>query len=468
MTLVQNAINTLTGVKDSGWSWTEHVRAASFRGVPFAVLNASAAFGRRQARHEYPYRDKPWIEDMGRSTRRLIQRGFLVQDSRIYRAPDVMAQRDNLIAACESGEPGTLVHPTLGEMTVCVSDGGLRIEEGVNAGRMFPFTLTVTETGLKVFAVTGAAASGGQVNQSWLAATTVTVARFISRVTGEVRSVTQAVRTLQNTARFWQSMVINGVDQVTSLSNALDNTFGSLRYGRYCSGLVGGTVSGATGRVTEQAAMHDDATLIRQQMAQGVTGRAAIQQSAGKLMQIHSVEDFAAGVTQILSDIVSTTGSAQEKVTVLGELAAYQDTRFYPVRMDADVAAQARALIVITSASAMTRAAMDITPVSQEEAQRIQKRVCDVLDEAMIQAGDQFDDDVYSALLTLYSDFIDGFSLKGTALSNLVQYRFPCPLPALTLAARLYQDAGRTDELIQSVQPLHPAFMPVSFKALSA
>lgn len=455
-------------VTESKWSWQEHVQPASFRGVSFAVVNASGAFGRRQARHEYPYRDKPWIEDLGRGVRRFTLRGFLVQDSRIYNAPDVITQRNNLIAACEDGRPGTLIHPTLGEMTVCIPEGGLRTDEGASSGRMFSFTLTAIETGLKVFAITDAAASGGQVSKGWLATTTVTAARFISSVTGEVRSITQAVRTLQNTARFWRGMVVSAVDQVTSLSNALNNTFGSLRYGRYCSGVIGGTVSGATGRVTGNNNNKDDSTIIRQQMAKGVTGRAAIQQSVDGLQHIHTVEDFADGVTRTLNNIVAATGSAAEKMSVLGSLASFRDTRFYPVRSDAEVAGRAVALIVITSASAMARVAMDITPTSQEEAQRIQQQVCDVLDEAMIQAGERFDDDVYSALLALYNAFIDGFSLKGTSLSNLVECSFNKPLPALTLANRLYQDAGRADELIQSTQPLHPAFMPVRFRALSS
>ncbi|EGG3071016.1 DNA circularization protein [Salmonella enterica] len=468
MAFIQKAAGGLAGSTGGGWSWPEHVQPASFRGVPFAVVSATSAFGRRQARHEYPYRDKPWIEDLGRSIRHFTLRGFLVQDSKIYSAPDVITQRNNLIAACERGEPGTLIHPTLGELTVCIPEGGLRTEEGVSSGRVFPFTLTVTETGLKAFAVTDAAASGGQVTQGWLSVTTVAATQFITSVTGEVRSITRAVKTLQNTAGFWRNMVLNAVDQVTSLSNALDNTFGSLHYGRYCSGRIGGTVSGATGRVTGESTTVDDTTIIHRKMAEGVSGRAAIQHSADSLLTLQGAGDFADGVTAILKNIVATTGSAREKVTVLERLASYRDTIFYPVQADEDVACMAVALIVITSAAAMARAAMDINPTSQEEAQKIQRQVCGVLDEAMIQAGDRFDDRVYSALLSLSNTFIEGFSLKGTTLSNLVQYTFNRPLPALTLANRFYQDAGRADELIQSARPVHPAFMPVRFRALSS
>lgn len=42
----------------------------------------------------------------------------------------------------------------------------------------------------------------------------------------------------------------------------------------------------------------------------------------------------------------------------------------------------------------------------------------------------------------------------------------PTSLPALVLANRMYQDGARGDELVQSVGPRHPAFMPTKFKAL--
>ena len=56
--------------QESNKSWPQMLNQASFRGVPFAVYGGDARFGRRLALHEYPGRDKPYIEDMGRSTRR--------------------------------------------------------------------------------------------------------------------------------------------------------------------------------------------------------------------------------------------------------------------------------------------------------------------------------------------------------------------------------------------------------------
>ncbi|HFJ2043202.1 TPA: DNA circularization N-terminal domain-containing protein, partial [Salmonella enterica] len=62
----------------SSSGWRERLRDASFRGVPFSVEDDESAFGRRVQVHEYPNRDKPWTEDLGRATRRLTINAYLV------------------------------------------------------------------------------------------------------------------------------------------------------------------------------------------------------------------------------------------------------------------------------------------------------------------------------------------------------------------------------------------------------
>jgi prophage DNA circulation protein len=110
--------------------------------------------GRRVAVHEYPYRDTAWVEDMGRAVRKITLRCFIVQDSTVYGGGSVIAQRQALIAACEQKDAATLIHPTLGELTVSVPENGLRIGGSFSNGRAFEFSLTCIESGLKVFAVT--------------------------------------------------------------------------------------------------------------------------------------------------------------------------------------------------------------------------------------------------------------------------------------------------------------------------
>ncbi|MCK8543991.1 hypothetical protein LNQ35_16945, partial [Yersinia ruckeri] len=56
----------------------------------------------------------------------------------------------------------------------------------------------------------------------------------------------------------------------------------------------------------------------------------------------------------------------------------------------------------------------------------------------------------------------------GANLSRLEIQRFNRSLPALNIANRLYQDASRSDGLVSMANPVHPAFMPTRFKALSS
>ncbi|KAE9813099.1 hypothetical protein GP647_25435, partial [Escherichia coli] len=128
-----------------------------------------------QAVHEYPYRDTAWIEDMGRGTRRFVLKGFLVQDSLIYGGGDAISQRIALIAACETKGSGTLIHPTHGEMTVSVPENGLSLSGDMKSGRVFEFTLTLIESGIKVFAITGSSASSKTVKTNYLKLVSTTV-----------------------------------------------------------------------------------------------------------------------------------------------------------------------------------------------------------------------------------------------------------------------------------------------------
>lgn len=91
------------------------LQPASFRGVPFKVNAAGVEAGRRLQVHEYPQRDQPWAEDLGRATRALTVEAFVIGD-------DYIAQANALIAAAEEPGPGTLVHPWLGSMQVSLKD----------------------------------------------------------------------------------------------------------------------------------------------------------------------------------------------------------------------------------------------------------------------------------------------------------------------------------------------------------
>lgn len=139
-------------------AWKNNLQPASFRGVPFEVESGDLTAGRRVQTHEYPGRDKPYTEDLGRAVRRISIEAFLVGD-------DFMAKRDKLLGALEESGPGDLVHPWHGRMTVNV-DGDCRARHGIREGRFCAISISFVEAGELAFP----AATASTRAQSLLAA----------------------------------------------------------------------------------------------------------------------------------------------------------------------------------------------------------------------------------------------------------------------------------------------------------
>ncbi|HDL7101352.1 DNA circularization protein [Yersinia enterocolitica] len=468
MSLISNALSDLLGTGGDSWQWSEHLHPASFRGVPFAVMTAEGVFGRRQAIHEYPYRDTAWIEDLGRATRRLTIRGFLIQSSGLYTAPDVMTQRDSLIAACEMPDAGTLVHPTLGEMTVSIPESGLRLNEGAESGRVFEFTLTIIESGLRVFSITSSADAVSSIQSSWFGLATKSVATFIATVKGEIRSVTQTIRTLKSTAAFWVNMVNSTTSEATNLGNVLRSTLGRDRYGRYNHGTVGGSVSGATASVSTQSDTTNLSALVAQKMAVSVEGRASLVAATDALKEAATVEAHANAALAVVNAILSSGASTLDLIRMMQELTSINDDTFRPNPSDNSTAAASYQLIIALCAGAMVYAASQYQPESYDDAVDILTRVCDVVDDAALSAADSGNDEVYQALMDLRGSIVTLLQQTGANLSRVEIVNFNRSLPALNLANRLYQDARRGDALVKMAAPVHPAFMPIRFKALNS
>jgi len=109
-------------------AWRRRLQRASFKGFPFYVEQQGRSSGRRTVVFEYPKRDIPYAEDMGRHAIRYQMTGYLIQAPRnpnsvrfedIYYGGsrdslmprDYDLARDNLEAALMSPGPGVLVDP---------------------------------------------------------------------------------------------------------------------------------------------------------------------------------------------------------------------------------------------------------------------------------------------------------------------------------------------------------------------
>lgn len=114
---------------------------ASWRGVPFGVLDYGLDGGRRTVTHEFPKRDEPYTEDLGAKAESFSLNAFIL-------AEDATAVRAFLDACRQSG-PGTLVHPWLGSMELQLREFSLR--EAYDAQRLSSWTLGFVQVGKAIY-----------------------------------------------------------------------------------------------------------------------------------------------------------------------------------------------------------------------------------------------------------------------------------------------------------------------------
>ncbi|KAF1003344.1 MAG: hypothetical protein GAK28_04783 [Luteibacter sp.] len=225
------ASNGLNGSAfDAGWR--SRLQPASFGGVPFGVFGGQIRVGRRNAVHEYPFKDRVWVEDLGRAARRISISGFLVENARYGGARDVIAQREQLIAACESPGKKTLVHPTLGELNVSLLDSSM--EERWDDGRMFEIAFAFVEEGERSFPSVELD-TGADVLSLADAADSAIAGDFSSAVSGALAQGSAVVGMAVSTASAWSgtaSTLVNGATNLMKMVNSLPGSNGRYFAGR--------------------------------------------------------------------------------------------------------------------------------------------------------------------------------------------------------------------------------------------
>jgi prophage DNA circulation protein len=119
-------------------TWKEKLRQASFRGIEFYVSSSDVEGGRRIAKHEFPQKDIPFVEDLGKKAKSFPIEAYVLGD-------DYMERRDLLIDALDKEGPGLLVHPYYGELNLQVSDW--KVKETKDEGGIATFAITFEQTG---------------------------------------------------------------------------------------------------------------------------------------------------------------------------------------------------------------------------------------------------------------------------------------------------------------------------------
>lgn len=192
-------------------TWRDQLHPASFRGVPFHVDSDSMPAGRRTQTHEYPQRDKPLVEDLGRVTREIKLAAFVIGE-------DCYFQRDNLLNALDKPGAGELVHPWYGRLTATATVCSVSHER--REGGMVRFDLVFVEDGEKGFPA-GVPNTARQLEDSSESLLESAIARYKSAM-AVVNRARLAVVALQNGVAGVQMAIASELRQLTGLVGSVE------------------------------------------------------------------------------------------------------------------------------------------------------------------------------------------------------------------------------------------------------
>lgn len=446
-------------------SWYQQLQRASFAGVPFGVQGGQIRVGRRNAVHEYPFKDGVWVEDLGRAARRITLTGFLVENG-VYGGGAVIAQRERMIAACESAGQSTLVHPTLGQLKVSLLESAFT--ERWDHGRVFEISFSFMEAGERQFPA-GEQSTGDQVSQTCTALDAAAGADFVTAATASLPMGAAVVDMAVSTTSNWGGIATSLASDATSLMNSAGVLQGS--FGRF----FGGRARDITG--TLASVFGANASTLAGLIAAGAMARGNVQtvvaalSAAAAALGVTTAVGFAAMAQSVAAAVLAATTDPADGVRVLGSLSAFTPTAPTPTSAVGTAMATMQSacgdLFRRAAVTAVARSSSRYQPASYDDAVAVRSRVTALLDAEIQIAGDQGEDGTYNAMRAVRSAVAQDLTARGASLAALATIRTPRPMPALVLAQRVYRDASRSDELIVEADAVHPCFMPTSFRALA-
>lgn len=384
--------------------WREQLRPASFRGVPFGVDGTDASGGRRVALHEYPNRDLPYAEDMGRKAREFAVDGFVL-------GADYMAARDALIDALERSGPGVLVHPYRGTQRVQVTD--YRIRESSTEGGLARFSISFVEAGTlesPTVAVDTAAAVSARADSALAAAKNHFSGKF--SVDGQPGWVTSAASA-----------------NVAAALDAMQDVGGRL-------------------------------PVLPAEAADFQRGLSLLSQSVSDI--IHSPANLAGSITDYIAEMGRILQRPGDALKVYGSLGGFGGG-FKPVPTTTatnrqQAANQAGTVDLMRTAGAieLARATSNIDYASRDDALAARTASLDALDAV----AETADDLTYQELVGLRAAVVNDIATRGAQLPRIASVRPTDTVPALVLAYRTYGDATRDSEIVSRNALRHPGFVP--------
>lgn len=382
-------------------AWRDTIKGpASFRGVPFFVETSELAGGRRTAHHEYPFRDAPFVEDLGRRGRGFPIEGYVLGE-------DYLAARDALLAALEQAGPGELVHPYYKtRRVICMN---FRVRESSADGGVARFALEFVETEVSPAFPSSTPAAAVRVDATGDAIVAALRARAAAR--GAVSLPASALASLSATI----------ADASKSLEAAL-------------APVVTATQDLASLKLQLDNLVLDAAALARQ--------------------PVDALDGFAG--------VLGSLGTSPAGPVIAALLNAYAFTP--PARPPATTATRVLEreaydlLLAIVRSSLLVQAAR-LAPGAEYDSYDAAVAVRDAIASKLDEQAEGADDATYAALAQLRADLVRAVPGEDRDLPRIVRHTPAYTVPSLVLAHRLYGNLSREADLVTRNRIAHPGFV---------
>lgn len=401
-------------------SFFSSLRQASFRGVKFEVEEAGESSGRRLARHEYPLRDTPFAEDLGRKAKDWKIKAFIIQ-GRNYNYQEA---RDALRKALTDYGPATLIHPWLGELNVAVERFSLH--ETTSRGGYCEFDIDFVEAGQREnpssVADTAQAVSSSAKNlrKALRAAFVKAFAPLTQELNACITALQQGAALVMEYLALPQALVSEGLGYVSSLVASPLGLFGAM------NGMIGGLCGSMS--ALEALALGFDL---------GLLGLGASEDD--KLDVFSSQALLIPGAIQ----------SPARNLAILDKLLQASLVDIPPALALRRYMAQ---VLVMEDAAASANISFDVA----DDALATHKVLLNGLDAVAPYVSDP----VFYALSDLRLNVARDLSTRAALLPRLRMAQVPATMPALVAAWRLHGDASRAGEIVARNRIRHPGRVP--------
>ncbi|MBQ9236111.1 MAG: DNA circularization N-terminal domain-containing protein [Alphaproteobacteria bacterium] len=393
-------------------------RKASYKGIEFEVDSRSFTGGRRLQVHEYPNKDVPYTEDLGKKADNYAVTAFVL-------GSDYESKRDSLKKACLDGEAGTLIHPDYGSIEVkCDS---ITVKETKDQGGMAVFELVFIEAGEKAIPETSI-----DLSESVLGASG-------NMLSSAKDNFSKAFKIASGVAEI--TALVGGI--ATSATSALNSIGSGLDY---AEGLTG-SVTSAMNKVVDAASL-----------------ALSLKTNAKSLLNTPSA--LAAQMDAVFSVVTSLAGKKPEAFKTVRNLASGTNASESVSTSNTDAVAEKQSmqqLEQLTKQIVIAKEAEIITEIEFEnadEATSILESFVSDTEEVELFEDIEPSNEVMQSLREVREAVVQYVREIILELPRTKTVTLSEKTPSLVLAYDLYEDLSRADEICKKNKIPYPAFVP--------